>query len=206
MRILTFIANGTEDSELVTTLDLLKRAGIDYYLVSLDEIEVTLSHGIRIKADSLLKDLSIKSMLNYDGIFLPGGSRGTNTFKNSEQLAQILIEYDLRAKPIMAICAAPTVLGKVGILEGKKYTCYDGCEEEIEGGRYMKNIGAIRDQNIITAKSVYYTINFALKIIEYLKGNESVELVEKQILRRERRWKRIFISPLQFITHQEDFI
>lgn len=185
MKILAFIANGTEDSELVNTISLLKRAKIDNYLVSVEDMEVMCSHGLKVKADAKLSDLSLKALRDYDGIFIPGGSRGVNAFKNTESLLELIRMYALRAKPIMAICAGPQVLAKAGIMEGVNFTCYDTCEDEITMGIYHKEKGAIRDKNIITSRSAAYSFDFAFEIIEYLKGKEAVELVKKQILLEE---------------------
>ena len=183
MKLLVFVANGTEDSELVTTISLLKRANIDSYLISTeDSLVITGSHSTRITCDELLSNLNLRKMMDYDGLFFPGGKRGVNTVKSKDIVIDLIKEYNLRGKPIMAICAAPTILGKAQVLTNKKYTCYDGFNEEIMGGEFMQGSPAIRDKNIITGRSAGHTTEFALTIIEYLKGKEESDRIAKAIL------------------------
>ena len=183
MKILVFVANGTEDSELVTTISLLKRANIDSYLISCEDTLVVMgSHSLKITADELLSNLNIRKMLDYDGLFFPGGKRGVSTVKSKDMVIDLINEYNRRAKPIMAICAAPTILGKAGVLKNKKYTCYDGFNEEIDDAEFIQGAPSIRDKNIITGRSAGHTTEFALTIIEYLKGKEESDRIAKAIL------------------------
>ncbi|MCR5741854.1 MAG: DJ-1/PfpI family protein [Gammaproteobacteria bacterium] len=183
MRILVLVANGSEDSELVNTISLLKRAGIDNYLLSVDDsLNLTLSHSLKIVADEMLKNKKVSQLLDFDAIFLPGGKRGTDTFKKSEKVLDLLRAYSDRSKPIFAICAAPSVLGKAGIMDGINFTCYDSFEKEVPNGIYHKEVGAIKDKNFITAKSAAYSFDLAYLIINYLKGEEEVLKVKKSIL------------------------
>ena len=183
MKILALVAHGSEDSELVNTLSLLKRARIDSFLLSVEPtIYITLSHSLKIVADSTLEKETMKGLLDYDAIFLPGGKRGTDTFKSNEKVLELIRSYNLRGKPVLAICAAPSVLAKAGIMEGVNFTCYDGFEEEIKMGIYHKELGSVKDKNIITAKSAAYSFEFAFNIIRYLKRESEEERVKKSIL------------------------
>ena len=182
MKILTFIADGTEDSELITTLDILKRGGIDYHIISCSKKNTELSHKINIIADDVIDNHSLQSLMDYDGLFFPGGKRGTDIVKSNKLVLDLISQYELRKKPIMAICAAPTILGKAGIMNGVNFTCYDGFEKDVVGGIYHKGAPLVRDKNIITGRSAGYTIEFALEIVEYLKGKDERDNVSKKLL------------------------
>lgn len=182
MKILAFMANGTEDSELIGTLSLIKRAKIDRYLISVeDDLTLKGSHSNTILCDALLKDLSMHELLNYDAIFIPGGKRGVDTMKKNKDLLKLISEYNKRGKPLFSICAGPTVLEKAGVMDGINFTCYDGFEEEIKEGIYHKT-GVVKDKNIITARSVAYVTPFGLEIIKYLVSEEESLRVKKTIL------------------------
>ena len=99
MKLLVFVANGTEDSELVTTISLLKRANIDSYLISTeDSLVITGSHSTRITCDELLSNLNLRKMMDYDGLFFPGGKRGVNTVKSKDIVIDLIKEYNLRLR------------------------------------------------------------------------------------------------------------
>lgn len=183
MKILAFAADGSEDSELITTLSLFKRAGIETYLLSVSgELLIKGSHGNRIMCDALFSSLSLQALMDYDGLFFPGGKRGVELMRNNEQLLKLVRAYSERMKPVMAICAAPSILGVAGVLDGKQFTCYDGFETFVPNGIYMKGKDSVRDKNIITGRSAGYTINFALEAIKYLLGDEARTKVAKAIL------------------------
>ncbi len=182
MKILAFMANGTEDSELIGTLSLIKRAGVERYLISVeDTLTLKGSHGNTIVCDNMLKDLSIKELLNYDAIFIPGGKRGVDTMKSNKDLLKLISEYNKRGKPLFSICAGPAVLNKAGVMDGINFTCYDGFEDEIKKGIYHKE-GVVKDKNIITSRSVAYVTPFGLEIIKYLISEEESLRVKKTIL------------------------
>ena len=183
MKILALVAHGSEDSELVNTISLLKRGGIDSFLLSVENtVNITLSHSLKIVADETLNNMTKNGLLDFDAIFLPGGKRGTDTFKSNAKVLELVKEYNLRGKPVLAICAAPSVLAKAGIMEKINFTCYDGFEEEIKMGIYHKELGVVKDKNIITSKSAAYSFDFAFEIIKYLKGEETEERVKHSIL------------------------
>ena len=117
----------------------------------------------------------IKDCSSYDFVVLPGGGLGTKNLLGCEFLKAYLDEFALHNKTIAAICAAPSVLGKYGYLENKKYTCFAGFNEGIRGNFTGKEVE--RDGNIITARSMHYSIPFALEIIDYLVGSEVKEKV-----------------------------
>lgn len=180
MKCLLFLANGFEDHEALTTRDVLIRSGIEVTTVSItDDIKVTTSHGVTLFADKLLKDVDANA---FDAIILPGGYNGVfEGLDNCDALEEIIKNYNNSNKLICAICAAPHIIGKYGLLKDKKYTCFPGCNDKFEGGEYQQKFGVVTDGNIITAKSMYYTIQFALEIVEYLLGKDKRYFMELKL-------------------------
>lgn len=174
MRGLILLADGFEDTEALTTRDVLIRAGIEITTASItDYLQVQSSFGVEVLADSLLK--LIFDINPYDFLVLPGGGRGTKNLESSELVKDYINLFKTRNKLICAICAAPSILGKMGLLKNVKYTCFAGFNEGIEGiftGNEVEH-----DGNFITARSMNYSIPFALEIIETILGKETKEKV-----------------------------
>lgn len=175
MKLLMLLADGFEDTEALTTRDVLIRAGIEVTTASItDRLEVQSSFGVHVLADALLK--LIFDTNPYDGIILPGGGRGTRNLSESPLVEMYLRKFASKNKLLCAICAAPSILGKYGYLVGKKYTCFAGFNVGIAGdftGNEVEKSG-----NIITARSMQYSIPFALTIVEELLGKETKEKVQ----------------------------
>ncbi len=184
MKILTVFGSGSEDSEFVVTVDILRRGGASVTLSSIDEIYPTLSHKIVVKADNLFKDLTVDECLKYDALFIPGGKAAFTTMHKMDKLIDLVRKFYENKKIVASICAAPSIFGLAGILDNKKFTCYDGFEEYMKKGINLKDEGAVRDMNIITGKSMNYTVEFALLFLEALEGKEKSEMVKKGILRK----------------------
>ena len=119
-----FLAPGFEELEGLTVVDLLRRAGVEVTMVSIEETRIiTGSHGITVEADRLFGEMDYA---DQDLLVLPGGMPGTTNLKNCDRLLELLHSFHKQGKMLAAICAAPTVFGHMGILEGKKATCYPG--------------------------------------------------------------------------------
>ncbi len=176
-----FLAHGFEEIEAITVVDLLRRANIQVRTVSLMEDKVVYgSRGIGVETDIFFREG------NYDKcamLVLPGGMPGTTNLCNHKELNEELKEYYLRGKPIAAICAAPMVLGRSGILAGHEATIYPGMEEELIGA-VKKDDDVVVSGNLITAKGPGIAIKFALAIIDKLKGTEKAEEIAKELLYR----------------------
>lgn len=171
---LMILANGFEDTEALTTRDVLVRAGINVITCSIsDSLEVKSSFGVYVKADELLK--KIKTCEEYDFIILPGGGMGFKNLLGCEFLKAYLDEFVLHDKLVCAICAAPAILGLIGYLDNKKYTCFAGFNKGF-AGIFTGNEVEI-DGNFITARSMMYSIPFGLAIVEKLLGKEAKEKV-----------------------------
>lgn len=175
MRGLLLLADGFEDTEALTTRDVLTRAGIEVTTASItDRLEVESSFGVHVLADALLK--LIFDTTPYDFLVLPGGGRGTRNLAECS-LVPIYIEKFVKAnKLVCAICAAPSILGHLGYLVNEKYTCFAGCNAGI-AGNFTGNEVEISG-NFITARSMKYSIPFALTIIERLLGKEVADKVD----------------------------
>ena len=171
MHCLLLLANGFEDHEALTTRDVLIRNNIQVTTVSItDETLVTTSHGVTLFTDQILKNINFTL---FDCLIIPGGSRGVfEGLDNCSELKEIIHYFNNEKKLIACICAGPHIIGKYGILKDKKYTCFPGCNGKIIGGEYHQELGVVKDDNIITGKSMYYTIDFALEIVEALLGKE----------------------------------
>lgn len=178
MTVLFFLADGFEETELIAPVDILRRAGADVRLVSIeDTLTVTGSHGIIIYADVLVTDaLSIE----FGAIVLPGGLKGTNRLKESVWTEKFLKIATETGAYISAICAAPTVLGKFGLLEGKNFTCYPGMESEIEEGIYTAK-GVECDDVFVTGEAMGSSLEFGFKLCEILMGKDTAETIKNQI-------------------------
>jgi protein deglycase len=175
--VITVLATGFEETEAITVIDLLRRAGVTVTLLGLESREVTGSHGITIVTDKLLADFGDA----FDGIVLPGGMPGAKNLANSARLLDLLRETHKRGGLCAAICAAPIVLGRAGVLAGHKATCFPGFEKELTGAQFVDN-DVVRDRNVITSRGVGTAIPFALEVISHLVNSEAAGKVKKSIL------------------------
>ncbi len=165
-----FLDNGFEEIEALTTADLLRRAGIALTLVSVTgNAMVTGAHHISVKADQLMSETDFG---DAEMLILPGGPTHLDQY---EDLCALLKKHNAEGKDIAAICAAPSVLGKLGILEGKQATCYPGFEQFL-GEAYVGGL-VVESKNIITAKGPGLSSDFAFCIIEHLAGSEKADEV-----------------------------
>ena len=173
-----FLADGFEEIEALSVVDFLRRADIKVDMVSItDDIEVTGAHGITVKADVCFDKLD----RDADMLVLPGGMPGTINLKEHIGLKELLIKYNSEGKRIAAICAAPTVLGSHGILEGHKAVCYPGMEDGLMC-EYAGEVKVITDGNITTSKGPGTAIWFALELIGLLKGKEVSKKIRKSLV------------------------
>jgi 4-methyl-5(b-hydroxyethyl)-thiazole monophosphate biosynthesis len=177
-KVYLFLANGFEEIEGLTVVDLLRRVGIEISMVSITgEKYVMGSHGIKIETDELFENLDYA---DSDMLVLPGGMPGTSHLSEHLGLTALLKEFNQKGKMIGAICAAPSILGINGILEGKTVTCYPGYEAKLVGANISTGKTEV-DSNIITSKGMGTSIDFALAIVEYLKDLETANKLAEVI-------------------------
>ena len=178
-KVFLFLATGFEETEAVATTDVLLRGGIESVTVSITEnylVEGT--HGISVKADKLFEEV------NFDEgvmLVLPGGMPGASNLNAHKGLKELIIKYFLEGKYLAAICAAPLVFGGLGILKGKKATCYPSFEPTLEAAIFSYD-NVVQDDKIITAKGLGFVFDFGLKIVSVLQGQTKSDEVKKGLL------------------------
>ena len=178
-KVFVLLAEGFEEVEAVTLIDYLRRAGITVTTVAVGEdFLVSGSHRIPVKADILFKDLDESE---FDGIILPGGMPGAENLRKDSRVISLIRKMQERGAVVSAICAAPIVLAKAGILEGKKVTGYPGFEKELTGGDYREET-VVSDGNIITSRGPSMAVWLALHLIERLTSREKMEEIKKGLL------------------------
>lgn len=169
---LIFLAEGFEEMEAVTPLDLLRRAGIDAKFVSLaGTLSVTGAHKITYLADMLFDERAAEEA---DMLILPGGMPGAQYLQDNEALGRLLLKFHQEGKFVCAICAAPMVLGHLGILQGKKATIYPGMEDRLTGATPVAD-KVCRDGHIITGRGPGVAMPFALTLVEALAGKKAAD-------------------------------
>ena len=165
--IYVFLATGFEDIEALAPVDIMRRAGLPVETVSITGTEIVESaHGVGIKADRLLAEVDFSKA---DMIVLPGGLPVSNNLDACAPLTNAIAAAFAARKPIAAICAAPLVFGHLGILQGKKATCYPGVEGELAGATYTAAI-VEQDGNVITGKGPAAAFEFGYTIVDFFKG------------------------------------
>jgi len=169
-KVFIFLATGFEETEAIAPIDILRRAGLEVEIVSVtSQKEVTGSHGITVVADSLFEDADFSK---GEMLILPGGMPGAKNLSEHAGLKKVIIEYNDNGKYISAICAAPMILGGMGLLKGEKAISYPGYEEYLLGAQVTEERIVVSGK-FVTGKGPGTAIEFALKIVEILK-NKSV--------------------------------
>ncbi len=182
MKVFVFLAEGFEETEAIATIDVLRRAGISTESVTIGNgLSVKGAHGISVEADLDLEK-ALESIGEADMLVLPGGMPGTLNLKACEPLLQQLKAFaDREDKALAAICAAPSILGELGLLQGHKATCYPGFEPALLGAR-KSGKETVTDGRIITSDGPGHALQFGLAIVRYLLGDEAAKTVGKGML------------------------
>lgn len=178
-KIAAFLATGFEEVEALAVIDVLRRAGVLVDMVSITaDKEVTGAHEIAIVADKNIADISFEE---YDGLFLPGGMPGTNNLDNCDILTEKIVEFNAAGKLLAAICAAPKVFGRLGILKGKEAICYPGFEEFLEGAKVCENAKVVKADNIFTSRGMGTALDLGLDLVAEMIGKEEAQELKKAI-------------------------
>ncbi len=178
-KVYIFAAQGLEEIECLTQVDLLRRAGIEVVIAAVgSDTTIHGSNGIVFEADGRIEDMDFS---DASALILPGGMPGTLNLIADETLADVLKKAVGTDTLICAICAAPRVLGGLGLLKGHRATCYPGCEEFLTGAETTEEMVVVSGQ-FITSRGVGTAIPFALKIIEQLLGQEESEKIKNSIV------------------------
>ncbi len=180
--VLVPLAQGCEELEAVTIMDLMVRAGINVISAGLDDKPITASRGTILIASTTINKVKANEL---DMIILPGGLPGADNLNTDPYIQNLITQLNENNKPIAAICAAPKVLASLGLLKGKKATAFPGILEELK----IKNIqlehtqSVVHDGNIITSRGVGTAMDFTLDLIEILCGKAKKIQVEKSLQR-----------------------
>lgn len=174
-----FLADGFEEIEGLTVVDVLRRAGIGITTAAIRGGKIVCgSHNIKLYADDVFENVDFSQ---YDAVILPGGMPGTTYLMEHEGVNRVIKEFAKAGKLVAAICAAPGVLGEAGLLKGRKASVYPGFEEHLCGAEYVKNEVVI-DGNIITAPGMGKALQFSFEIIRYLINGEAAEKMKEEII------------------------
>lgn len=176
MKALIILANGFEDIEAAGTIAIVRRAGIELDITTIEEGNTQGKYGISMNGCIPLSGVSFD---DYEMVILPGGP-GYSRLQNSSLVKDLTLNFNETNKYIAAICAAPTILGSWGLLKNKTYTCFPGMQKEQFGGVYKED-KAVIDGNIITGKAAGAVTDFALAIIKIIKGDEAAKKIKEEI-------------------------
>jgi 4-methyl-5(b-hydroxyethyl)-thiazole monophosphate biosynthesis len=177
-RTLVPLADGFEDIEAISVIDILRRGGVEVVSAALGkDLAVRSAHGVEVRADARLLDVLEDE---YDAIILPGGLEGTKNLMESSQLAARLRAQKAAGRLVCAICAAPTVLEAAGVLEDESVTCHPSCAMQM--ARPVKNVPAVADGLVITGQGPGAAALFALAVLAHLEGGGAAHMVANGML------------------------
>ena len=177
-KVYVFLADGFETVEALAPVDVMRRAGLQVMTVSImGRSNVVSAQNVTVVADLLFEDVVFD---DSSALVLPGGGVGTDNLSAHEPLRALLVDACSRGLLVAAICAAPMVFGRIGILKGKKATCYPGCEGDLFGAEYTA-AAVEQDGNIITACGPGASFDFGFAIIERFCGAGVVETLRSQM-------------------------
>lgn len=178
-KVYLFLATGFEEVEALTVVDILRRGGVDCKIVSImGDYDVTSSHMVTVRADLLFDetDLSDGEML-----VMPGGIPGTPNLKAHTGLSALINQYKEAGKYLAAVCAAPTIYGEMGLLEGKNATCYPGMEKGLVGANKLTD-KVVCDGQFITSRGMGTCVDFGLTLLAKLAGEEAAQKIGEKIV------------------------
>ena len=172
-----FLADGFEIIEALAPVDMLTRAGVEVRTVGVTGKLVSASCGVQVSADISIEDFDF---YDVEAIVLPGGMPGTLNLENNSTVQKTIDNANNIGVPICAICAAPSILGNKGLLEGKEAICFPGFEDKLNGA-VLSDSYVVTDGNIITAKGAGVCIEFGLEIVKKLRGEEAALKIKESI-------------------------
>lgn len=175
-RIGVMLGDGFEPVEAVGPVDVMRRAGLDVVTVSInDGREAEAAQGVHVFADAVVGDFDLGSA--FDMLVVPGGSLGVENLSKCQPLLDALVEFMHDGKWVASICAGPTILAKLQLLDGYTATCYPGCETDFPAGVFPDEPGVYTDRNLITASGPAYALEFGKAIVAALVGQETADKV-----------------------------
>lgn len=179
INVLLFLAEGFEEIEALTVVDVLRRADIKCDTCSItDSILVTGSHGIQVKCETIIKQVDPEK---YGAVVLPGGMPGSENLRDSSKVINIVSDFYKKGKITAAICAAPIVLERAKVVKGNVITSYPNVKDELNDCTYVEELFA-EDKNLITSRGPATAIYFALKLVERIAGSEKAKALKDGML------------------------
>lgn len=173
-KVAVLLANGFEEIEALTVVDIMRRANIICDMVSIGEIDVIGAHEIKVTCNKRIDE----DFSDYDMIVLPGGMPGSTNLQENSKVIELVKYFNNENKFIAAICAAPIVLKTANIIQGKNITSYPGFDKDLQGCNYIENELVVVDRNIITSRGPATAIPFSYKLLEVLGSDKCKDLSE----------------------------
>lgn len=174
-----FLADGFEEIEALAPVDILRRAGVEVTTVSISgSTTVESAHGIKVVADATFDEADLG---DADLLLIPGGMPGAKNIDEHEGVRRAVAKHAAAGRLTGAICAGPMVLGHLGLLRGRRATCYPGFEDQLDGAEYTAAQATI-DGNIVTGKGPGATLNYAFLIVEVMCGSRVAETLKEQMM------------------------
>jgi 4-methyl-5(b-hydroxyethyl)-thiazole monophosphate biosynthesis len=181
-KVLLVLADGFEEIEALTPVDMLRRAQVDVVIAGLSGMEQTSARGVRVGCDALFSDVR-SSAASFDALILPGGGKGADHLAASESVRAFLLEMHASGKLVAAICAAPAVvLARAGVLDGRTATCYPGMETGFGIKTTFSDQPVVVDGNIVTSRGAGTALAFSLTLVELLCGTVERDKIIKAIV------------------------
>lgn len=181
-RAVMLFAEGYETVEALMVVDVLRRGGVEVTMTSISEEEfVRSSHGVNVEMDAVMGEIDV---LSYDAIILPGGMPGTLNLGESDAVKKAVLAMNEAGKIVSAICAAPGVLGKYGLLEGKNACSYPDHEVNLRGAQVLRE-PVVTDGNIVTSRGLGTALEFGLRLLELLEGVGKADQIREAIIYQE---------------------
>lgn len=178
-KVAVFIADGTEPIEALAPIDILRRGGVDAQLVSTMGPKVVLAQNVVVEADGIASEANLDE---YDMLVVPGGSVGVENIGACETVRRALVKFIEGGRRVASICAGPTVLADLGLLQGFKATCYPGCEGSFPEGSYVAGPTVVVDNNLITASGPGVSLDFGVEMLRALEGDAVADKVRDSML------------------------
>ena len=179
MRVLVPLAEGFEEIEAISVIDILRRAEIEVVTAGLKEGLAEGSHKVKVLPDTTLEKVDWH---DFDGLVLPGGAPGFVNLGNDQRILDLAREMNQAGKCVAAICAAPSVLIKAGVLQGRKATVSPSGKAQVQACADFREDRVVVDKNLITSRAPGTALEFALKLVEALAGREKMEQVKAQTM------------------------
>ncbi len=178
MAVVVFLATGFEEIEAMSIVDTLRRAEIEVVIASLQTGAIAGGHGVKVVPDRQIEGINIE---DFDALILPGGSPGYVNLGNDKRVLDVVRKAFELGKVVAAICGAPSVLAKAGILEGKKVTIYPGLETALAGAKHI-NERVVVDGKIVTSQGPGTALEFSVKLVEVLAGEKRAQELKDELV------------------------